>query len=43
MALVKNKENEIIGIITVEDIVEEVLGNIYDEYDSREQDDRSNK
>jgi len=36
MALVKNKENEIIGIITVEDIVEEILGNIYDEYDNKE-------
>lgn len=36
MALVKDKNNEIVGIITVEDIVEEILGNIYDEYDNKD-------
>ena len=33
MAIVKNKNNKVIGIITMEDILEELVGEIRDEYD----------
>ena len=33
MAIVKNKNNKVAGIITMEDILEELVGEIEDEYD----------
>ena len=33
MVLVKNKEGDFIGIITMEDAIEEIVGNIFDEFD----------
>ena len=33
MAIVKNKNNKVVGIVTMEDILEELVGEIEDEYD----------
>lgn len=33
MAIVRNKENEVVGLITLEDILEEIIGDIEDEHD----------
>ena len=33
MAIVKNKNNKVAGIVTMEDILEELVGEIEDEYD----------
>ena len=38
MAFVKSKTGKIVGLITMEDILEELVGNIFDEYDDVELD-----
>lgn len=34
MAVVRNKENQVIGLVTLEDLLEEIVGDIEDEYDT---------
>jgi len=34
LAFIQNKEKEAVGIVTFEDIIEEIVGDIYDEHDS---------
>ena len=33
MALVRDEENRIVGLITLEDVIEEIVGDIEDEHD----------
>ncbi|MFH1825185.1 MAG: hemolysin family protein [Candidatus Firestonebacteria bacterium] len=35
MAIVKNKDNQVVGLITLEDLIQEIVGYIGDEYGSR--------
>lgn len=36
IALVKDEKDKVVGLVTLEDAIEEVFGNIYDEYDTDE-------
>lgn len=33
MSIVKNEKDQVVGLVTMEDAIEEIFGNIYDEYD----------
>jgi CBS domain containing-hemolysin-like protein len=35
LAIVTNDDNKVVGVITIEDLLEEIVGEIYDEYDVR--------
>lgn len=37
LGIVRDNNKDVIGIVTMEDIVEEIVGNIYDEYDTIEE------
>lgn len=38
LSFIKNEDNKVIGIITLEDIIEEIVGEIYDEHDTTVED-----
>lgn len=36
MSIVKDEKDKVVGLVTLEDAIEEIVGNIYDEYDTEE-------
>ena len=34
LALVVNRANKVVGLVTIEDLLEELFGEIYDEFDA---------
>lgn len=43
MSIVKDEKDKVVGLVTLEDAIEEIFGNIYDEYDSDEYEEDNQK